>query len=90
MKCPQCTLIRSYWPNEPWHRTQYNPACIHCGARLIQWLQRKCTSSRADRAERCRSALSMWMAYGHSEDEIRKLAKAKQWAVAPDERKVKA
>lgn len=35
------------------------------------------------RRDRCRQALADWMALGHSETQLRALAKATAWAVAP-------
>lgn len=50
------------------------PSCIFCGARLIQvlgWLPIAASACTARR----RVVLADWMAYGHSEAEIRRLVK---------------
>lgn len=52
----------------------YSPACLHCGARLIQKLG-KLGRPSAEVTARRRVVLADWMAYGHSEVELRRLAK---------------
>jgi hypothetical protein len=50
------------------------PTCLWCGARLIariQALQRP----RSEITARCRKVLADWMAMGHDETELRRLAK---------------
>lgn len=54
--------------------TLFSPACLHCGARLIQRLG-TLPRPRDEITARRRAVLSDWMAYGHSEQELRKLAK---------------
>lgn len=50
----------------------FNPACLHCGARIIQRLglmglhPQECVQRR-------RAQLAVWVAHGHSEALIRKL-----------------
>ncbi len=61
------------------------PTCIQCGARLIQKLQRLYQLTQEQRRDRCREALQRWVAQGHSEQELRALAKATAWAVAAKE-----
>ena len=52
----------------------FSPACIHCGARLIQRIgklpipQSSCTARR-------KAVLADWMAHGHDEATIRALVK---------------
>ena len=66
--CNCCQAARLY----PQHN-QFNPACLYCGARIIQHLgtlqipQSDCTRRRRD-------ALATWVAHGHNEAQIRALA----------------
>lgn len=53
---------------------RYSPACLHCGARLIQALG-KLDRPREEIAQRRRAVLADWCAYGHAESDLRKLAK---------------
>lgn len=54
--------------------TRFNPACLHCGARLIQRLG-ALPRPRDEITARRRKVLEDWMAYGHSESDLRRLAK---------------
>jgi len=69
LMCDQCTIARV----QPDYRL-YNPACLWCGARIIQcataWHQPAQTV-----AERRRHSLALWVAHGHSEEKIRALVK---------------
>jgi hypothetical protein len=50
------------------------PTCAYCGARLIQNIQ--CLPiNRESKVARCRQVLSDWIKHGHSEAEIRRMAK---------------
>lgn len=60
----------------------YTPACLYCGARLIQSLGRH-RRPREEIADRRRAVLSDWMAHGHSEIELRRLAKLDALPLAP-------
>lgn len=62
---------------------QFNPACLHCGARIIQHLG-KLNIGQSECTRRRRESLADWLAYGHNESEIRKLAKG-ALCVAPAE-----
>lgn len=62
------------------HR-MFNPACVHCGARLIQRLG-KLARPREEIAARRRQVLADWMAQGHPEADLRRLAKG-QVPLAP-------
>lgn len=53
---------------------RYSPACLHCGARLIQALG-KLDRPREEIAQRRRAVLADWMRYGHMEADLRQLAK---------------
>ena len=68
-------------------RSMFNPACLWCGARAIQYIQRVLAISRDAKAQRCKETLARWMELGHSEPEIRRLAKQGAWAVANANRK---
>lgn len=67
--CSDCNTTRE----APGHAL-FCPTCIWCGARLIQRIQRLPRPASEIR-DRCRQVLADWMAYGHAEQELRKLAK---------------
>lgn len=81
--CDVCAVVRRYYPKDPQLHRMHCPACVHCGARLIQKHQRQQGLTPAQRQDRSRAALSDWMACGHAEAQLRSLAKATAWAVAP-------
>ena len=81
MKCECCSVISGYYATDPWRYRNYSLGCAYCGARRIQVIQRKETGGRDTKADKCRLTLSEWMRYGHSEQEIRALAKTQAWAV---------
>ena len=58
------------------------PSCIYCGARLIQALGRL-PRPKDEIVARRRKVLADWVAHGHSEQELRALAKGPR-AIAPD------
>lgn len=60
------------------------PSCVYCGARLI-WRIQRFHIPRQERIDRCRRALKVWTDYGHSETEIRRLAKLPEIPLAPIE-----
>ena len=66
----------------------HDPACLWCGARLIQKIGRLQLSASESTARK-RAVLADWTAYGHSEIQIRRLVKAKELALAPLEVKPK-
>ena len=73
MACPDCRAARE--TNGLWR--QYNtPQCMYCTARWIQMLPKIIRTWTTERitAER-RAALAAAVAYGHSEEAIRALAK---------------
>ena len=74
--CGQCQAFRL----DESHKL-FNPACLHCGARLIQHQQRCSTQPKETIAKRCRWTLAEWMARGHAEQALRELAKAAAWCV---------
>lgn len=81
--CDVCNVVRKYYPKDPQAHRQHCLKCVFCGARLIQRLQRVFALAPPVRRERSRAALADWMAHGHSEAQLRALAKATAWAVAP-------
>jgi hypothetical protein len=58
------------------------PACLHCGARLIQAVGRL-PIGRQEASTRRRKVLADWMAHGHPEQQIRNLADSDVMAIAP-------
>ena len=69
MTCKDCNTARSFA-----QYNSFNPACIHCGARIIQlWPTLPITDSECVTYRR--QSLKTWMDWGHDEAEIRKLAK---------------
>ena len=52
----------------------FNPACLHCGARLIQSLGRLPIPASECRQRR-QAALALWLRHGHNEAVIRELVK---------------
>jgi hypothetical protein len=78
MSCTDCAAARE--TTGLWR--YYSPACLWCGARLIQRIPASCgTSSEA--SQRRKKVLADWMANGHAEGEIRELAKSKTLAFEP-------
>jgi len=65
---------------------RHSLGCVYCGARSIQRIQRF-NLPREVIAARCRAALAAWVAQGHAEIEIRRLAKGLDLACEPRERK---
>lgn len=84
MPCQPCSVIHKHYRNDPQAYRQHCPTCPYCGARLIQKLQRMYQLTAEQRRDRCREALQQWLAMGHDEAQLRKLAKG-AWAVAAKE-----
>lgn len=84
--CDECTILRDHYPRDPEVRLGrvrlFFPSCIYCGARYIQWIQRKSGRSADARKRECQRVLERWKAHFLDEDELRALAKGGQWAVA--------
>ena len=83
MTCTDClasTITRGFW-------RQYNaPLCKYCSARWIQDLPRVAVKLDKQQVKTARlNALADAVAHGHSEQEIRELAKSKTMAVQPVE-----
>lgn len=76
--CLRCDLTREN-PNHPLHC----PKCLYCGARVI-WRVQRLRIAKEDVIERCRQALADWMERGHSEDELRRLAKQPEMPLEPE------
>ena len=81
MTCTNCENAHQ-WPGTVASRT-YTPACLYCGARLIQALG-KLRRPREEIAERRRKVLADWMAHGHPEADLRSLAKGDALPLAPE------
>lgn len=88
MSCTQCQAISKHQA-DPAKRSMFNPACLWCGARAIQYTQRILLIGRDAKVQRSREVLARWLELGHSEVEIRKLAKQGAWAVEPANRVTK-
>lgn len=67
--CDTCDQARA----APLH-PMFCPACLHCGARLIQRLGHL-PRSRDEIKARRQAVLRDWMAFGHAEEDLRALAK---------------
>lgn len=67
--CPCCNTAKSF----PGYR-MFNPACLHCGARIIQSFG-ALQIGPSERRTRRQAMLAEWVAHGHSEAQIRELAK---------------
>lgn len=79
--CACCQAARELMPHAAY--PNYDPACLWCGARLIQRWGAYRHLGREEIARRRRSTLTTWIKYGHSELELRRLAKGPA-ALAPD------
>ena len=90
--CDECQILREHYPRDPEVRLErvrlFSPGCIYCGARYIQWIQRKSGRPADARKRECRRVLERWKAHYHDEAELRALAKSPTWAVEPAPRKV--
>jgi ribosomal protein S27E len=69
MACPDCSAARI--TTGRW--TMFDPACLYCGARLIQRIG-KVGNTNAEITQRRRVVLADWMALGHAEQDLRALA----------------
>ena len=78
--CDCCNAAKEA-PAHAW----FDPACLHCGARLIQRLG-KLPRPRDEITARRRKVLADWVAYGHAEADLRELAKG-ALALAPEPEK---
>ena len=81
MTCTDCATIRKHYAHDPQAYRMHDEGCVHCGARLIQKMQRLYQLTAQQRSDRCRQVLSDWVAVGHDEQQLRALAKG-AWAVA--------
>ena len=76
MTCDCCEAAR-----EAPAYTMHCPSCVHCGARLIQALG-SLPRPKGEIVARRRAVLADWVTMGHSEQELRALAKGPR-ALAP-------
>ena len=77
MICKPCQASRE-GPTHAFHSL----GCVFCGARSIQRIQRF-QIPQEQKVARCRAALDRWVARGHAEAEIRRLAKAVDLCTEP-------
>ena len=93
MTCDECQILREHYPRDPEVRLGrvrlFSPACLHCGARYIQWIQRMSGRPAEARRQACRAVVKRWVAHGHDEQALRDMAKATAFAVAPAKPKIK-
>jgi len=82
MQCTDCKAATQ--TDGKWKRYD-TPKCIHCAARLIQVIG-KLTIPKPEASARMRATLLDAVVFGHSEAEIRKLAKAKAMPLSQDDK----
>lgn len=75
--CIPCDKAREF----PGH-TMHCPSCLYCGARAIQRLGNMAIPM-SDSNRRRRETLAEWMDWGHSEVDLRRLAKSEDLPLAP-------
>jgi hypothetical protein len=76
MNCDCCQTATTF----PGYR-MFNPACLHCGVRIIQSIG-TLQIAASEASKRRTAQLKDWVAFGHSEAEIRRLVKG-PLAIAP-------
>ena len=69
MTCSTCTAARE----TAGHWRYFDPACLFCGARLIQRIG-TVKATKAEISQRRTVVLKDWIAQDHSEKELRELA----------------
>lgn len=84
MTCDCCKTARTV----PGY-TMFNPACLHCGARLIQSIG-TLQIAASEASKRRTAQLKHWVAFGHSEIEIRHLVKGPLAIAEPPKSSAKA
>jgi len=67
--CSNCAIART---NQDYRL--YDPACLHCGARIIQQMP-LVSLGKTECSQRRTAALAAWVAHGHSELQIRAMVK---------------
>lgn len=77
--CTDCDAAR----DTRGHWSRFDPACLWCGARLIQQIKSLTHRPAAERSARCKAVLTDWAAYGHSESELRELVSSGSMSLAP-------
>lgn len=75
MTCPCCKDFLDL-PGTVRART-HSEGCVWCGARLI-WSIQRLPIAKSEASARCKAVLGWWMARGHPEAEIRRLAKLEE------------
>jgi hypothetical protein len=78
VSCQDCLTARETLGE---HRL-FDPKCLYCGARCIRRIPKFCGTD-AEAVQRRRVVLRDWMAMGHSEAELRELARGKTLAYEP-------
>jgi hypothetical protein len=76
--CEQCEASRQ-WPQHD----AYSLGCLWCGARIIQAIRGRRKVPQDERTRRAKAELARWVAWGHSELEIRRLV-AENKLIAPE------
>lgn len=79
MTCECCTASRE---TGGLHR-MYDPACLHCGARLVMQLGGLLIGASEVKARR-QAVLDDWERHGHSRQAMRELAKGTTLPIASD------
>lgn len=79
MTCTCCAASRE---TAGMHR-MYDPACLHCGARLVMQLGGLLIGASEVKARR-QAALDDWERHGHSRQAMRELAKGGALPLAPE------
>lgn len=78
--CECCNEAR----DAPHQHRLFAEGCLYCAARRIQYLQRTLRLGATNTQARCRAALHQAMALGLPEVDIRRMAKAPEWQLAPE------
>lgn len=84
MSCKNCNAARE----TNGHHRYFDPLCLWCGARLIQKIGRLEIPASESIARR-RVVLTDWVEFGHSETELRRLAKLNTLPLASLEKHAK-
>ena len=78
MTCEECD-IASNGVVHPLEWRRFDPSCVVCGGRCIAFLRCMRGVEKDRKARRMTQALDDWLAYGHSEQQLRELA-SKSWS----------
>ena len=77
--CTDCEAARE--TRGQWNR--FDPACLWCGARLIQQIKGLTGRPSAERSARCKVVLTDWAAHGHAESALRELVSSGSMPLEP-------